>query len=55
MRSLDFPKCQDLTTEAYCISKSPVLPIYSEAKKGKKEGIEKAFLLPRNTQTFQKE
>jgi hypothetical protein len=36
MKNLDFPKCQDLTAKSCYVSKSLVLPICREAKKGTK-------------------
>jgi hypothetical protein len=41
---LDFSKCQNLTTKACCVSKSAVLCICKEAKKGKEEGTKKVSL-----------
>jgi hypothetical protein len=43
----DYSKCQDVTAEAYCVTKLTVSRTFREAKKGKEEGTKKLFLSPR--------
>jgi hypothetical protein len=46
-RRLYFSKCQDMTAEAYCVSKLTISRTFREAKKGKEEGTKKLFMSPR--------